>query len=83
MKTSNNFQNVLPASFELSHIISTDFSSFSKEKNKFKNISVYEKKQKKLLFAPFFTKYKHMLAYFGRCKGYRLTHMSVVTSRQI
>ena len=30
MKTANNFQNVLPASFELLRIISTDFSSFSK-----------------------------------------------------
>ena len=34
MKTSNNFQSALPASFELLNIISTDFFRFSKVKTK-------------------------------------------------
>ena len=34
MKTSNDFQNALPASFELLNIISTDIFVFSKVKTK-------------------------------------------------
>ena len=59
MKTSNNFQNALPASFELLNIISTNFFSFfSKVKTKSRTFpemnkthcvisSFYEKQNKK------------------------------------
>ena len=76
MKTSNNFQNALPACFELLNIISTDFffSFFSKVKTK----SGTFPEMSKTVISSFNEKIDHMFTYIGCYIGYHLTHISLV-----